>query len=318
MVRRIRSSFELEVFDQSAASARRLESFLDVYVKHLSPKHRTETNELIYYLHEPLEGRRIIYFGMTFRGEPCGYCALMYYAAKRVGVFDFIVIAPTARGHGAYFAFADLIAEYLERRRIFADYLVAEVISDDGLSDPLTSPISIVRLLRLQGFRRARIKYHAPDPMMVTSLGSCGASLMIASNHKRESIDAPELIKIVDLIYFDHYFRWHGPLMEGAARKEYERALKAEHARLSQRAQSNDPIILNGMKDADVKLQPASERHQTALIIFLTSSAAAGLIATVSPGVTTGWIILSLATLALAGALFSRKLRRFFLRTFGQ
>ncbi|MCW3848095.1 hypothetical protein OF829_12665 [Sphingomonas sp. LB-2] len=306
------------MFDQSAASTRRLEDFLDVYVKHLSPKHRTDTNELIHYLREPLEGRRIIYFGMTFRGEPCGYCALMYYASERIGVFDFIVIAPTARGHGAYFAFADLIAEYLERRRIFADYLVAEVISDDGLSDPLTSPIAIVRLLRLQGFRRARIKYHAPDPSMVRSLGTCSASLMIAANQKRETIAAAELMKIADLVYFNHYFRWYGPLMEATAREKYEQALKEEHARLGQRASSHDPIILNGMKDTDVKLQPVSERHQTVLTIFLTASAAVGLIAAVSPGATTGWIVLGVAALILVGALFSRKLRRLFLRTFGQ
>jgi hypothetical protein len=318
MVRRVRSSFELQAFDQSVASARRLEDFLDIYVKHLSPKHRTDTNELIHYLREPLTGRRIIYFGMTFREEPCGFCALMYYASDRIGVFDFIVVAPTARGHGAYFAFADLIAEYLERRRIFADYFVAEVISDDGLSDSLTSPIAFVRLLRLQGFRRARIKYHAPDPSMVQSLASCNASLMIACNQKRETIAAGELLKIADLIYFNHYLLWYGPLLAPAVREKYEQALKDERARLAQRATSHDPIILNGMKDADVKLQPVSERHQTALTLFLTASAAAGLVAAVSPGVTTGWIIIGVTALTLVAAVFNRRLRRFFLRIFGQ
>ena len=48
MVRRVRSSFELEVFDQVASAHRRLEDFLDVYIKYLTPKHRTDTNQFLH------------------------------------------------------------------------------------------------------------------------------------------------------------------------------------------------------------------------------------------------------------------------------
>lgn len=110
MVRRVRGSFEIEVFDQSSSPLRRLEDFLDVYAKQFPPKHRTATSQLIWYQQNPLAGRRLIYFGLTFRDQSCGFCVLMYYPASRIGVFDFIVISPTARGQGAYFVFADLIA----------------------------------------------------------------------------------------------------------------------------------------------------------------------------------------------------------------
>lgn len=316
MVRRVRSSFELEVFDQSSSGLRRLEEFLDVYVRHLTPKHRTESNQLIHFLRDPLEGRRIIYFGLTFRERPCGFCALMYYPASRIGIFDFIVIAPTARGHGAYFAFADLISEYLEQRRISADYFIAEIISDDGISDSLSNPVALVRLLRIQGFRRARITYHAPDPSMVDSLRSCRSSLMVASNHSRENISAVELLRIVDLIYFNHYLLWFKPLLDAEAGAKYDLALRDERARLAQRANAHDPIVLNGMKDADVRLEHRSERHRASLIIFLTASAAIGLVAAVSPGALTGWIFVVLAALVLLLAIFSRRFRRLILKIF--
>src|SRR5690349_23978092 len=117
MGRRLRSSFEMEVFDQKLSAHRRLEQFLSVYVSHYSPRHRTETNQLIHYMREPLPGRRIIYFGLSFEGEPCGFCVLMYYPDHSIGVFDFMVIAPNRRGHGAFFSFAELIAAFLERKR---------------------------------------------------------------------------------------------------------------------------------------------------------------------------------------------------------
>jgi len=103
MVRRIRSAFELEVFDQTANGLRRLEDLLAVCLTHLTPKHRTETSQPLHDMREPLEGRRMIYSGLTFRDEACGYCALMYYPSSKIGVFDFMVIAPTAPDQGGIF-----------------------------------------------------------------------------------------------------------------------------------------------------------------------------------------------------------------------
>lgn len=318
MVRRVRSSFELEVFDQSASAPRRLEDFLDVYIKHLTPKHRTETNQFVHYMHKPLRERRVVYFGLTFKDEPCGFCVLMYYPVEKIAVFDFIVIAPTARGQGAYFVFADLISEYLERKRIIADYFVAEVISDDGVADTLRGPKAIVRLLRLQGFRRARITYHAPDPSIVRDLPGCRSSLMIASNYELNAITAEELLKITRLVYFNHYFLWYGPFLTAGERLKYKEALDQEHARLSARAKAHDPVILNGMKDADVRLDLPSERHRATLTVFLVTSAAAGLVAAIFPGVVAGPIVIGVAVTILVMVIFSRRFRRFFLRLFDQ
>jgi len=318
MVRRVRSSFEIEVFDQSASAIRRLEAFLDVYAKHFSPKHRTPTNQLIHYQRNPIPGRRLIYFGLTFRSEPCGFCVLMFYPESSIGVFDFVVISPTTRGHGAYFVFADLIAEYLEQRRIFADYFVAEIISDDGRADPRTGPQAIGRLVRMQGFRRARILYHAPDPTIVRGLGECKAALMIAPNGDRQSISAAELLKIFDLVYFNHYLLWYGPFLPPADLARYEAVLIEERIRFAQRAKAHDPIILNGMKDAEIRLESTSERHRATLALLAALSAAITIVLAVLPGTFTGWIVIGAAIAILTAAILSRRLRRFILQLFGQ
>jgi hypothetical protein len=318
MARHIRSSFAMEVFDQSASQLRRLEDFLDIYLKHFSPKHRTETNQFIHYQRNPLTGRRLIYFGLTYRGEPCGFCVLMFYPASSIGVFDFIVISPTARGHGAYFAFADLIAEYLEQKRIIADYFIAEIIADDGVADPLTGPQAIGRLVRLQGFKRARIAYYAPDPSIVRGLADCRAALMIASNNERKTIPASELLRVFDLIYFNHYLLWYGPFLSEEERMRYEAALTEERARFDQRAKAHDPIILNGMKDAEVRLEPRSERHHAVLIVLGVLCAAVGVATVILPGIATGWVAIGLAAIAVGAVAISRRLRRLILKLSGQ
>ncbi|WP_139114844.1 hypothetical protein [Rhizorhabdus dicambivorans] len=306
------------MFDQSASPLRRLEAYLGIYVQYFSPKHRTDTKELIYYLGSPLQGRRIIYFGLSFKGDACGFAVLMYYPDEKIGIFDFIVIAPNRRGYGAYFAFADLIAEYLEEKRIIANYFVSEVLVDYASSAHAMGPHMLVRLLRFQGFKRARIDYMAPDPSCVKSVSSCRALLMIAPSPDREQIDAGEFMKIVDLIYFNHYLRWYGPFLSDGRKVEYARVLTEERERLHQRAHANDPITLNGMKDADVRLEPATERHRAGLAVVLMTSALVSIPLAVAPSVQTGIVVLSLAAVIFVAVLSNRTVRRQFLRIFDQ
>ena len=122
-MRRRQSSFELEVFERRSGGVARLDEYLDLYIQHFSPHHRTGSNQLRWYLQNPIEGRRIIYFGLSRLGEPCGFAVLMYYPHLATGVFDFVVIAPNRRGHGAFFELCNQIADYLEAERIPVNYL---------------------------------------------------------------------------------------------------------------------------------------------------------------------------------------------------
>lgn len=261
MARRVRSGFDMEVFDQSVSAARRLERFLNVYVRHFSPRHRTDTNQLIHYMRQPLPGRRIIYFGLCFGGEPCGFCALMYYPADKIGVFDFMVIAPHRRGDGAFFVFTDLISEYLERADIPFDYLAAEILLDEGPVAPGMTPEKLIGLLRWQRFRRVKLPYIAPDPSLVTDRQGCRAVLMLVLEPDRVWISASELIRIIELIYLNHYLLWFRGVMAPAEAEAYERALRLECDRICGAARSAEIIQLNGMKNIEPYLQPYPDQR---------------------------------------------------------
>lgn len=316
MGRRLTSAFELEVFDQSLSARRRLERYLSIYVQYYSPVHRTSTNELIHYLGSPLEGRRIIYFGLSFHGQPCGFCALMHYPEQSVGVFDFMVIAPTRRGHGAFFIFADLIAEFLESKRITPNYLVAEVVLSEA---PLThgiTPQLLIRLMRFLRFKRAKIPYLAPDPSIVRHPEGCRAVLMISPLPDTDIITAAEFIRIVELIYLNHYLLWFQGVMEIEQAEAYENAVRTACLRLADVAERQQLIVLNGMRDLDVTLVPASEHRQLARI-FVASTLALitiGVSLAQAPEITLA--VFAVAAVILSLALLSHRVRRRLLRLF--
>jgi hypothetical protein len=318
MVRRLRSGFELEVFDQRVSSRSSLTEFLALYVTYFTPRHRTDTNQLLHYINNPLPGRRIIYFGLRYEGQAAGFCVLMYYPETAAGIFDFIVIAPTRRGHGAFFEFANLIAEYLERRRILPNYMIAEVVEDEGQLTHGITPRSLIRLLRLLRFRRVKLPYCAPDPAIVTDPKQCKAWLMLAVEPDRPTISASELIRLFELIYLDHYLLWFKGVMAPAEAAAYEQAVRAECATLSHRARVAQVIDLNGIKDLDVALEPRSEnRELTFALVGATTTAVTLALAMRDDPWVTGSLV-AVAVLALFAAMFQRRIRRLMLTLFRQ
>lgn len=317
MAKRVRSGFDMEVFDQKLSAPRRLEQFLDVYVRHFSPRHRTDTNQLIHYMRDPLSGRRIIYFGLCFGGAPCGFCALMYYPDQKIGVFDFMVIAPQRRGHGAFFVFSELISEYLEQANILFDYLAAEVLLDDGPIAYGMTPTKLIGLLRWHRFRRVKLPYIAPDPSLVSDPESCRAVLMLALEPDRSTISASELIRIIELIYLEHYLLWFKGVMAAPDAEAYEVAVRRECKRLCAAARSAGVIHLNGMKNIEPYLQPYPDRRALGRVV----ASGAVLLLTIAlafqqDALVTG-LIVCLSILVFSVVAFSRTFRRRAGRLFG-
>jgi len=307
----------MEVFDERISAPRRLEQFLTVYVRHFSPRHRTDTNQLIHYMRQPLPGRRIIYFGLCFDSEPCGFCALMFYPEQKIGVFDFMVIAPQRRGHGAFFAFANLISEYLEQINLAFDYMAAEVLLDDEPIAYGMTPAKVIGLLRWQRFRRVKLHYTAPDPTMVKDPVSCRAVLMLALEPDRTTITASELIRVVELIYLNHYLLWFKGIMSPSEAASYERAIRKELQRISVTARAAEIIHLNGMKDLEPYLQISPDRRDLGATLLTVAVGAVTVAVAIRQEPLVAGIIVSLTTLAFCCAMLSRKFRRYAGRLFG-
>ena len=150
MAWKFKSGFAGEVFDKKRSRSPRLAEYLLIYVQHLAPERRTETNELLEFLENPNSGQIIVYFGLSYRGKPCGFATLMLYPDSGVGVVDHIAIAPTVRGYGAFFSFCEFIADYLETQKQIYNYLISEILLGEhayvtGMSPLNSSPFDPVR-----------------------------------------------------------------------------------------------------------------------------------------------------------------------------
>ncbi|HKO18830.1 MAG TPA: hypothetical protein VJU82_08085 [Acidobacteriaceae bacterium] len=318
MARQLRDGFALEAFDGRVRAPRRLQQFLALYVGHFAPQHRTDTNQLLHYLEEPLPGRRIVYFGLTYEGEPAGFCVLMHYPDEAISVFDFMVIAPTRRGNGAFFAFTNLISEYMERKLLIPNYLIAEVVLGDGELTHGITPATLSRLLRLLGFRVAKLPYKAPDPCLVADAVACKALLMLAVQPDRQRISAQELIRIVEVIYLNHYLLWFRGVMPEDEGKAYEAALRAELERFCKIARQAEVIDLDGNKDSGGSIQPQTERREISILMLGVAATGVSVAVGLRQEPKIGLSVLAVATVAFAAAMFRRRFRRLLLSAFGR
>ena len=259
-----KSGFSIVIFERKQARSEKLADYLAIYLQNFAPVHRTKTNELIDFLENPDEGRTIVYFGLAFRGKPCGFATLMIYKDSNLGVVDHIAIAPTTRGYGAFFSFADMIADYLEGKRIALNYLFAEITLEDQPISTGINPITLVRLMRFIGFRVVNLRYYAPDPMIVTNKEACRAALMVISSPEKNLISSHELIALLKVIFFQHYGLWYRRIMSVDHYHEYDLVIRETFSQMSLSAQSSKIIKINGMKNLNLPYVVEPKRLVTA------------------------------------------------------
>lgn len=253
MPRRLfKSGFAVEVFDRSRARSSGLMPYLQIYLQYLAPEHRTKTNELMEFLENPLPGQMIIYFGLTYHGKPCGIATLMLYPADQVAIIDHIAIAPTVRGAGAFFAFCENIADYIEIENVACNYLIAEIMLTDQPVTTGLNALSLIRLSRFIGFRVANVPYYAPDTMISSNRKSCRAALVVFSQPEKTRLAPEEFVRILRVIFFDHYLAWHERTMTPNEFEIYESAAKREFDALVSSSVKKDYITINGMRNFDL------------------------------------------------------------------
>lgn len=317
---RLTSAFAVEVFGRRSARSPRLADFLAIYVQHFGPEHRTATNELVDFLADPPNDRMIIYFGLTYAGEPCGFATFMHYPEGPIGIIDHLVVAPNMRGYGAFFSFCDLIAGWLEDRQVAFDHVVAEVMMDERHVASTIKPQLLLRLMRLVGFRIAKTRYWAPDPQIVTDPERCRAALLFASRPERDELPAAEFRRVVNLIYRVHYAAWYRRTMTPPEFAAYEAAEEALLARVHVGLSGQQAVVLNGMKNLDLPftVDPGTPASPAALfyMAMVAVPAAVGVAVAIAQEL---WV--ALAAILAAGVLialfaFHPRLRRPLLRAF--
>jgi hypothetical protein len=218
----------------------------------LTPQHRTRTNELIEFLENPLPGQIIVYFGLSYRGKSCGIATLMIYPNSGVALIDHMALAPTERGAGAFFAFCNLIAEYLEEKSIAFNYLLVEIMLSEQPVTTGLNALALIRLTKFIGFKVANIPYYAPDETIGSDHDGCRAALAVYAQPEKSEIDAAEFVRILEVVFFDHYIAWHRKTMNPEEFERYYAAALKEFDQIKSFIQRQGSVKINGMKNFDL------------------------------------------------------------------
>ena len=250
MARRIKSKFALDVFDGKLTSKRALIRYIDIYLENISPENRTDTNEMIAFLEDPLPDRRIIYFGLSHANVPCGFAMFILYPTDRTAVVDQLAIDVKVRGIGAFFEFVDLISEYLTEKLIFPDYILVEIMKRSQSLQGEVNPGSLIRLLRVIGFRVVQIPYIAPHTGIVRNPDEYRSALMVVSRQSQSELSRDECTRLIELMYYTHYLSWYQKAWDDRRVAPYKHALEKCFKRLSERLQTMDFVRLNGAANA--------------------------------------------------------------------
>lgn len=316
----VTSAFALEVFDRRRARSDRLAEFLSIYVQHFGPEHRTPTNELVEFLLSPVKGQSIFYFGLTYDGKPCGFATFMHYPDGPIGVIDHLVVAPNLRGFGGFFMFCDLIAKYLEEKRIPIDHLVSEVTLSHPSSTPTIRPAILVRMMRLVGFKAVRSAYWAPDPAILEDVDSCRAALLLASQPERDDLPASEFARIVELIYRTHYGLWYERTMTKEKYERYRQVSEKLLLKIQSSVAKEKRVVLNGMKNFDLvfSLDPSPRPDPSTLFYvgLIALPAAVGLAVGFAQELKVAAIATTISIIIIALFATNRKLRGLLMRAF--
>lgn len=319
-MRRLTSAFALEIFDRRSAKSDRLAAFLSIYVQYFGPEHRTSTNELVEFLIAPPLDRSITYFGLAYNGQPCGFATFMHYPEGPIAIVDHLVLTPNTRGYGAFFSFCDLIAGYLEQRRIAFDHVLAEVMLSEKQIASNLKPLLLVRLMRLVGFRVAKARYWAPDPSIVTDADGCKAALLFASRPERDDLPVEEFLRLVKIIYRSHYGGWYERTMSAQEFSTYKVAAEGALAKIGRSVGLEKRIALNGMKNLDLQFvvdpNPPVDLGALTYIALLIVPAAVGIAVAFAEERWVTAIAVTIVVVVLAVFTVHPRLRRGLLRLF--
>jgi hypothetical protein len=251
-----------------------LAAYLKIYLENIAPENRTDTNELIGFLENPLDDRRIMYFGLQYDGVPCGFASLMFYPSAAVAIADHVAIDTRVRGMGAFFALVDQASSYLDEVNIVPDYIVAEVMRRSQSLQGEINPAQLIRLLRVIGFRVLRIPYVAPHSGIMDHPDRYQSALMVIPRQPINEIPAEECARLVELIYYGHYLKWYSRVWPRTRTDSYRGALDRCFEVVARRIADSQFVRLNGALLTPEEYLPGQEvaahtRNFTYAALFL-------------------------------------------------
>lgn len=298
------SPFSLCLFDPSDASSPDFDKALRIFRANTSPLLATRSNQIRVKAASPIEGDSTFFFaGLIHSKTVIGFAMFGHYPSSRLVVFDHLVVDRQHRGENAFYNFAQLLKQAVDKLRLEFDFAVVEVEKGGHEDGSQTGGLSLARLLGQINFDEVHANYriadlepgHAPD-------GHAGI-LMLRCAVKIHRLSKADLAAIHAGVLFDHYLPWCSSFL-GDRTPAYRRELERLHATFI--ATLPDEIAVNGAMadgllpagDDQARAWGADMRHVLGYMAMLAAATAMAWALKITPSETAMLLVVILAAYA--------------------
>lgn len=177
---------------------------------------KTNSNEITYWIdsYTPSIAFEPFIFVLYLDSKLIGLAMLGYLTNRRIFVYDYIALKDSHRFNTAYFAYINLINNYINMNGYKVDYFTVEISNKNAGKDIDKESRVFLKLLCLEGFCAVNTLY-CTLPLGVDNFESCfEASLYIKkSGDIISSVTRETFLNIVKGIYYDYYETWYSKFL---------------------------------------------------------------------------------------------------------
>ncbi len=241
------SPFSLCLFEPGDSSSDILDEALRIYRDNTSPLLITRSNQIRVKVASPLgEDGSAFFFAALMRSKtPVGFAMFGHYPSRRLLVVDHLVVDRHCRGENAFYAFAQLLREAIDKLRLEFDFTVVEVEKGNAYGGAQTGGPALVRLLGHIGFCEVHADYRIADLEPGRPDGHPGV-LMLRGPERIHRMHRRDLVAIHEGVLFAHYLPWCRTFL-GERTAAYQRDLEKLQERFRKSLPEEVPV--NGAEE---------------------------------------------------------------------
>lgn len=214
-------NFSIELLSANSDSSE-IDRALHIFEQNTPPRLRTDSGEIRKKIAAPNLREGVRYFAVLYRGPALiGFVMFGYYPSTKTVIVDHMVIDSGERGDSAFTIFTGLLIDLMSNLAV--DYVAIEV---ESKSENRAGGIVMMRRLTRNEFGKAEVKYRLPAVDTETLDVQYDGVLMLKNMHETPDdftqIHKVEIERIVETIYFKHYYDWYRDLWSAAKLKSYK------------------------------------------------------------------------------------------------
>lgn len=251
----MKPSFTVRFFEPRDAESGELDQALAIYQDCLSPILKTGMNEIRDKVANPVSPEGCFYFAALYRSRrPIGFAMFGHYPSSRLLVIDHMAIEEQGRYGAAFYAFTQGLQDFIDSRALVADFAAVELEAHGDYGNGHTDGREMVRLLSRLGFAEVHTPYAIADLEVASGLRPNPGVLMLKAATRLHRIRRTELLRIYDIILFQHYLPWYR-LYRATGKDMYEGYLRGLHASFAEQLQ-DEYVRVNGPEQDGLSRAP--------------------------------------------------------------